>query len=73
MLNVIITTSSYGRMLSLYTFRMVGEVVDQMILFQMYHHQVPPSSVLLMIHVKEYHLMMVGTDVVECLHEVQAC
>ena len=51
--------------------RLVGteEVVDQMILFSHYvSSSASPTSMLMMIHVKEYHLMMVGTDVrVECL------
>ena len=49
--------------------RLVGteEVVDQMILFSHYvSSSSSPTSMLMMIQVKEYHLMMVGTDVVEC-------
>ena len=43
------------------------EVVDQMILFSHYvSSSSSPTSMLMMIQVKEYHLMMVGTDVVEC-------
>ena len=59
--------------------RLVGteEVVDQMVLFSHYvSSSASPTSMLMMIHMKEYHLMMVGTDVVECLlirHEGQAC
>ena len=44
--------------------RLIGteEVVDQMILFSHYvSSSASPTSMLMMIHVKEYHLMMVGT------------
>ena len=45
--------------------RLVGteEVVDQMVLFSHYvSSSASPTSMLMMIHVKEYHLIMVGTD-----------
>ena len=54
------------------------EVVDQMILFSHYASSSasPTSMLMMMMHdVKECHLMMVGTDVVECLlirHEYDA-